>query len=44
VILAACVLALAIFGQPRVFRGIVPEQIKYHLENQKALAERFSGT
>ncbi len=44
VVLAVCVLALAIFGQPRVFKGIIPEQIKHHLENQKALAERFSGT
>jgi Domain of unknown function (DUF4388) len=43
VVLALCVLGLALFGQPRVFKEIVPAAIKSQLQNQKVLEERFSA-
>lgn len=42
-VLALFVLGLAIIGQPRIFNEIIPAEIKSQIQNQKVLAERFSG-
>lgn len=42
-VLVLCVAGLAFLGNPRIFKEVMPSEIKIQIQNQKALAERFSA-
>lgn len=43
VVLALCILGIAVIGQPRVLKEIIPGEIKNQIQHQRVLVERFSA-